>query len=134
MARQFKNKTTAHRVLNVSVVLILAYSILIIAVFLRAKGAVCSATSSGIGLSIALVSSQGSLKDTQKRLTLSPVSAHNRHSWSSLLPHHSPADQVLPDHIPLDGVTQARVSMCCHSPIPRFALGHPGLFESSRGR
>ncbi|KAJ9604835.1 hypothetical protein H2200_010950 [Cladophialophora chaetospira] len=53
MARQGKNHTTTYRILIISIVLVLAYGIFIVAAFLRAKAAVCSTTSPGIDLSIA---------------------------------------------------------------------------------
>ena len=61
MARQSKNNSAAYRTVNVCLILILAYSSFIIAAFLRAKAAVCSTTSWGVDLSIAVVSLSGIL-------------------------------------------------------------------------
>jgi hypothetical protein len=63
MARQDRNNTAAYRIIAVCFVLTLAYSMFIIAVFLRAKAAVCSTTSAGINLSIAFVSQAANLCD-----------------------------------------------------------------------
>ncbi|KIW91623.1 uncharacterized protein Z519_07591 [Cladophialophora bantiana CBS 173.52] len=53
MVGQSNTTAMANRIINVCVILTLAYSILCMAVFLRAKGAVSPTTSSGVDLSIA---------------------------------------------------------------------------------
>ncbi|OAP60145.1 hypothetical protein AYL99_05147 [Fonsecaea erecta] len=53
MAGQGNKTVTVYRVINICIILTLAYSILCMAVFLRTKRAVCSTTSSGVNLSIA---------------------------------------------------------------------------------
>ncbi|KIW32644.1 uncharacterized protein PV07_04174 [Cladophialophora immunda] len=53
MAGQGNKTATAYKIIDICIIMTLAYSILCLAVFLKAKGAVCSTTSSGVNLSIA---------------------------------------------------------------------------------
>jgi hypothetical protein len=58
MARMSTNKATVQKIVNVCVVLVFTHSALFVAVLLHIKDAVCSTTTSGVDLSLALVSPQ----------------------------------------------------------------------------
>ena len=83
MARQVRNNPTVYRIINACTALALAYSIVCIAVFLRVRGAVCSTTSAGVDLSIALVSAR---KDFQQyQANNMPVGTDDRYRGIPLL-------------------------------------------------
>ena len=129
MAGQHQSNSSAYRIVTVCTVLTIAYSILIIAVFLQLKGAVCSTTSSGVGLLIAVVSSTPG-----HHICRSPdtalVLAYDCCGWHPLLSDHPSTEQILPDYITLNSFAAAGFSLRGRGTSSCSSLGHHCLRQS----
>ena len=114
MAKLDHSNTTTYRIINVCVILTLAYSIFSIAVFLRIKTAICPTTALGINASIALVSPLRTFMYHRPGWTdISTVAAYHCRSRSPMLPDQTPEKQASSVHITFYSLTLARVGMYC---------------------
>lgn len=131
MADQGRTRNvTLYRTTNLCLVLILAYGILCIAIFLLVKGAVCSTTSPGIDFSLGFVR-QSRWRMAIARLTLA-VCSNDCRRRAPLLPDLS-AEAKAPDHITFSRPAATRFCLRCWSSMFDVPLDDFGVLQSARG-
>jgi hypothetical protein len=130
MASHSMDKSAAYRIANICIILILAYCIFIIAIFLRATSAVCSTTAPGVVLSIAFVSAPVLAVPFQANEPGFTIDHRGGHSMSS---HDPQAGENLPEDFTLHHVPSTGSCLCSGCSMPRPDLGHPCLRQFASG-
>jgi hypothetical protein len=123
-------KMALYRVMNLCLVLTVAYSLLCLAIFLRVKGAVCSTTSPGIDFALGFVRQFCLEGLNEPPLTLA-VCPNNRRRRTPLLLDLSPEAKA-PDNLALSGHATTRLGLRCRSSMVDVPVDDTSMLQSAR--
>ena len=127
-----KNNISVYRIISLCLILMLAYSILCLCIFLRATRAASFSTSAEISFSNAFVS-HDSVFIPSRLLTYFAVCPDHARRGSSLLPDFS-AEEQCPDYCTVKSSPSTRISVCGRHSGPDVSVVWTGVVQWPRRR